>query len=328
MFSGGNDALKAFFLKNIVFPPLADDNHVDGAVNVSFVVEKDGSISMVLAQRSLVSTYGDTTTGIQDLSGSCNSLFVEAAKSACEAMPRWQPAMKDNQPVRFRKYLIVIFGEVRKDFIVPNAINIRILGKNSVENTYQNDKKPYKDMHLYAGGDEIFVSGINKNICDISETDMDFFAKKAKVLAVDIEKIKKERTGSDVLVDFTNDSDVKDVSFPLYKGTRDGLDDYMKSHLSTSFGVIYVNANFVVETDGTVSCPIVTTGKNLKANKMVIQKLRKTKKWQPAMKDGVPVRSRVSHVFSYRTITTTVKVKVPVYSPVRNNGHIYGGYRR
>lgn len=42
---GGNDSLKKFIFNNLKYPPLALENDIEGVVYVSFVVEKDGTIT-------------------------------------------------------------------------------------------------------------------------------------------------------------------------------------------------------------------------------------------------------------------------------------------
>ena len=98
----------------------------------------------------------------------------------------------------------------------------------------------------------------------------------------------------------------------------------MKKHLSTTTEKVSVVVSFIVETDGHISCPVVERGNDLKAVKNVIHCLRKTKGWQPAIKDGMPVRSRISHFFSYKTVVTTVQRSIPVY----NRPNSYNDFRR
>ena len=278
LFPGGKEALVSFFVDNISFPTFADNNHIDGVVNFMFVVEKNGSISDVKVSSSKVITYNDSANGDNESIHTCNQLFTEAVKSAFKKMPQWQPARKDEQLVRFRKYLKVTFGQAKDDAPLPHAIQVHISGSHSFENKYLDDKKPFKDMHLYLVGNDYFVSGINRNLFAVTEPEMEFLKKKAKAVSNDIIKMKEVTENPRLLADFTTNTGSFGVSRPLFKGAENGLDEYMKSHLSTSFEKIFVKATFIVETDGTISCPVVEEGNDLKAIKMVIRKLRKTKK--------------------------------------------------
>jgi hypothetical protein len=114
--------------------------------------------------------------------------------------------------------------------------------------------------------------------------------------------------------DLTDGKKCPGVTRPLMNYTLNGLDEYMKENLTISFETLYVKVSFFVETDGTVSCPVVEKGDDIKANKEIIHLLRKTKNWYPAQKDGVSVRSRISHVFSYKQVVTRVPAANPSYS--------------
>jgi len=323
LFPGGKEALLNFFESNIRFPSVADKNHIDGVVNMTFVVEKDGSVSEVITQRSTVVTYSNSGNIGNIMNRNYAQLFIDAVKSAFTKMPHWQAAKKEGKQVRLKKYLSVTFGQAKDDTPSPNAIQVFIRGEHSFDKVYKDDKKPFNDMHLYRVGQNYFVSGINKEVTSLSEADIELLEKnKAKAVANDILKVISFNTHPDLLVDFTKDNVRSGASRPLYKGSEEGLDEYMKKHLNTSFDIIYVKASFVVETNGKISCPIVEDCNDLNAAKMVIGKLRKTKKWQPALIDGVPVRSRLSHVFSYKTVVrqiTPPAMRSPVYNPYRQN---------
>ena len=52
-FPGGNEALMKFLQENVKYPVVAQENGVQGRVVVSFVVERDGSITDVKVVRSV-----------------------------------------------------------------------------------------------------------------------------------------------------------------------------------------------------------------------------------------------------------------------------------
>ena len=74
---------------SIKYPAVAEENGIQGLVTVSFVVEKDGSISGAKVIRSVDP-----------------SLDKEALR-IIRSMPRWTPGKQDGKPVRV-KYTIPV----------------------------------------------------------------------------------------------------------------------------------------------------------------------------------------------------------------------------
>lgn len=81
-YPGGEEALMGYVSKNIVYPQEAQEKGISGRVFVSFVVEKDGSVSNVEVQRGI--------------GGGCD----EEAIRVIGAMPKWKPGKQDGKPVR------------------------------------------------------------------------------------------------------------------------------------------------------------------------------------------------------------------------------------
>lgn len=90
-FPGGEKELYSYLSKNIQYPAEASKNKIAGSVLLSFVVNKDGSISEVLV--------------IKDIGGGCGT----EARRAVLAMPNWQPGEVHDKPVRVRFTLPVRF---------------------------------------------------------------------------------------------------------------------------------------------------------------------------------------------------------------------------
>ena len=90
-FPGGQKAMMQWIAQNIQYPKEAVDGHIEGRVVVSFVVEKDGSISNAEVKRSIH-----------------ESLDKEALR-VVNAMPKWKPGMENGQPVRARFHIPVSF---------------------------------------------------------------------------------------------------------------------------------------------------------------------------------------------------------------------------
>lgn len=90
-FPGGNDALMKFLSDNVKYPVVAQENGVQGRVVVSFVVEKDGSITDVKVVRSVDP-----------------SLDKEAAR-VVKSMPHWIPGRQNGAAVRVKYNVPVSF---------------------------------------------------------------------------------------------------------------------------------------------------------------------------------------------------------------------------
>ena len=90
-FPGGDKALLEYLSNNIKYPVVAQENGVQGRVVVSFVVEKDGSITDVKVVRSVDP-----------------SLDKEAAR-VVKSMPRWIPGKQNGSAVRVKYNVPVSF---------------------------------------------------------------------------------------------------------------------------------------------------------------------------------------------------------------------------
>jgi TonB family protein len=81
-YPGGEKAMMEYVAKNVKYPQEAKDKEIQGRVFVSFVVEKDGSVSTVKVMRGIGS--------------GCDEEAVRVVSS----MPKWKPGIKDGKPVR------------------------------------------------------------------------------------------------------------------------------------------------------------------------------------------------------------------------------------
>ena len=90
-FPGGNAALMSYLAKNIKYPTIAQENGTQGRVIVQFVVNKDGSIVDAKVARS-VDPYLD-----------------KEALRVINSMPKWNPGMQRNKPVRVKYTVPVMF---------------------------------------------------------------------------------------------------------------------------------------------------------------------------------------------------------------------------
>ena len=90
-FPGGMAALMAYLQKNIKYPPVAEENGIQGRVVCTFVVERDGSVTDVRVAKSVDP-----------------SLDKEAVR-VVSAMPKWIPGKQNGQSVRVKYTLPVTF---------------------------------------------------------------------------------------------------------------------------------------------------------------------------------------------------------------------------
>jgi len=90
-FPGGDIAFRNFLNKNTIYPQIAIENNMQGKVHVSFVVEKNGSI-----------------TDVQIVQGINKHLDKEAIR-VIQSMPNWIPGKQGNKTVRVRYTLPVNF---------------------------------------------------------------------------------------------------------------------------------------------------------------------------------------------------------------------------
>ncbi len=81
-FPGGEKARMKYLANNIEYPQLARESGIQGTVYVTFVVEKDGSVTDVRVLRGI--------------GGGCDEEAIEVVKN----MPKWKPGKQRGKPVR------------------------------------------------------------------------------------------------------------------------------------------------------------------------------------------------------------------------------------
>lgn len=89
-FPGGMDSLNAWIARNLSYPEQAQD--ITGKVFVTFVVEKDGSIT--------------NPKILRDIGGGCGAEAIRVVKN----MPRWNPGKQRGKPVRVQFNLPINFS--------------------------------------------------------------------------------------------------------------------------------------------------------------------------------------------------------------------------
>lgn len=90
-FPGGQQALFEYLSKNIKYPVIAEENGVQGRVIVTFVVERDGSITDVKVVKSV------------------DPSLDKEAQRVIKSMPHWIPGKQNGSAVRVKYTVPVIF---------------------------------------------------------------------------------------------------------------------------------------------------------------------------------------------------------------------------
>lgn len=90
-FPGGVEALYKYLAENIKYPEKAKNNKVEGRVYITFVIEKDGSVSDAKVLRSV------------------NEELDAEALRVINAMPKWKPGMQQGVPVRVQYNIPIYF---------------------------------------------------------------------------------------------------------------------------------------------------------------------------------------------------------------------------
>lgn len=90
-FPGGEKARIKFLQKNLIYPEEAAEQRLSGVVYVSFVVERDGSISNVSVYKGIA------------------KCLDEEAMRITKMMPKWNPGMHKGQHVRVALHMPIRF---------------------------------------------------------------------------------------------------------------------------------------------------------------------------------------------------------------------------
>ena len=90
-FDGGNEKLMEYITNNLQYPSTAKDNGIQGRVNITFVVEQDGSLSNVKVGTSV------------------DPALDKEAVRLVESMPKWIPGKKNGETVRVRYNIPISF---------------------------------------------------------------------------------------------------------------------------------------------------------------------------------------------------------------------------
>lgn len=90
-FHGGEDALNKYLLNNLKYPVVAEENGIQGLVNVSFIVRRDGTITDIKAV------------------GTVDPSLAKEAVRLVKAMPRWEPGKANGLAVNAGRTIPIVF---------------------------------------------------------------------------------------------------------------------------------------------------------------------------------------------------------------------------
>ena len=129
-FPGGNDALQKFKTENLKYPPELKSLGLEGLVAVSFIIEKNGSVS-----------------DIKILRGTSPSLDEEAVR-VTKIMPAWQPGKENGKPVK------VTTGTMYEFLLSPRTPTVHKEGEPFVV---------VEEMPKFHGGDSALLAFVRQN---------------------------------------------------------------------------------------------------------------------------------------------------------------------
>jgi protein TonB len=89
---GGIEKFREWVQRKAVYPDIAQEHGIQGRVAVSFIIERDGSVSNVKIMKSI------------------NPILDAEAVKAVEASPKWSPGLQRGRPVRVRFVIPLVFA--------------------------------------------------------------------------------------------------------------------------------------------------------------------------------------------------------------------------
>lgn len=111
-YPGGMANMMSFVMRNMKYPAEAASQGVQGRVIVKFVVERDGKLSNITAEKTSIGMNADdgkakvvayrqynATAESEDTKEGVGALEAEAIR-VVKAMPKWKPAMQRGRKVR------------------------------------------------------------------------------------------------------------------------------------------------------------------------------------------------------------------------------------
>ena len=151
VFPGGDMAMMEFLSKNIKYPVEAQKKELQGRVVVSFVVEKDGSLSDVKVAKSV------------------DPQLDEEALRVVKSMPNWTPGMHNGKTVRVKYYVPITYrlnGPATKTD-GQTAPAPRPADSPTAQPSASSDEKLYEDLEQkpeFPGGMKAMMEFLSNNV--------------------------------------------------------------------------------------------------------------------------------------------------------------------
>lgn len=143
-YPGGEKAMMEYVANNVKYPQEAKDKEIQGRVFVSFVVEKDGSVSTVKVVRGI--------------GGGCDEEAVRVIKS----MPKWQPGKMKGEPVRV-SYMMPINFKLKDDQPAKTAKKSDI-GKADMKPDKNGVYQIVEEMPRFPGEEKALMEYLNNHL--------------------------------------------------------------------------------------------------------------------------------------------------------------------
>jgi protein TonB len=122
-FPGGQEELNKFLIKNIKYPAMARECDCQGRVFVSFVIDKDGSVTDIQiargAQKCGTTTCYDAAKNVvpcndpnkasETIDCDASGMLDKEALRVVKLMPKWIPGKLNGKPVKVKYVLPIKF---------------------------------------------------------------------------------------------------------------------------------------------------------------------------------------------------------------------------
>lgn len=244
-FPGGEDSLYNFIYSNLRYPQSAMRYKLEGRVFITFVVEKDGSITNVRILR--------------DIGGGCG----QEAKRVVEMMPKWIPGKQNGKTVRVQYNLPVTFKLNEEDKAKTIDATSDSISNNTTEMI---DVFPANEViPFYQPNGEKGVTGFQniiefQNITDMSKSDEETEI----ILSIDpVETPPQFPGGEDSLYSFI----YSNLRYP-----QEAIDNGIE-------GRVYIT--FVVEKDGSITGIKILRDIGYGCGEEAVRVLKMMPKWIP-----------------------------------------------
>lgn len=331
-FPGGMSQMATYLSENIKYPEKAKDKDISGRVFISFVIEKDGSVSSAKVMRGI--------------GGGCD----EEALRVVKAMPKWKPGMMKGKPVRVYYVLPVFFklednvndnglsgtswegtGKGTKDkvnYTMHMTMEIESATAGYFVMTLTSKKKGKTEVDFQDVGLPFTYTFDGKSMGSINPTNPDgssltvdaqppygftldaqgnmivnFYDMKDDIGVEKIVFSKKGKSSNSVIYDTPE-------TMPEFPGGMEAMIKYMQENITMpekykdmdTKATYRVMVKFVVESDGSVTEVETVKPEPSKQdlNDEAVRVVKGMPKWKPGTMDGKPVRVRYMLPVTYK----------------------------